>query len=130
MQVYYFIIIALQRVTTNYIDYITLMLELYQMKWGVRLHLPRNLYVGALACRGSDDVHMEKCGVAQEVGSNPGPSNSSTDNVQEQLLKPLAKFVRHWIEFVRQSQSLCLQNLKNASQTLRVTSQVYEVLVK
>ena len=40
-------------------------LELYQMKWGIRLHLPRNLYGwGAWMGRESDNVHMEKWGVS------------------------------------------------------------------
>ena len=38
---------------------------------GVRLHLPRNLYGWGAWMWGSDDIHMEEWGSAQEVGVRP-----------------------------------------------------------
>ena len=49
-------------------------IKLYQMKWGVNLQLPRNLYGWDAWMWGSDDVHLEKWSVSSRSGgSNPLP---------------------------------------------------------
>ena len=45
--------------------------EFYQMRWEVRLHLPRNFMVGVLGCGGSDDVCMELGGQLKRGGVEP-----------------------------------------------------------